>query len=440
MRSRPGPNLLYAVAAIAVIAAGAFGWPGLAWLLPFFLAALVPPAAWEFRRSRAELAGLLVERRLPDQVGRGRAFAVTLELTGLPREPRRLTLREFVPTDAEPRAWSEEIEARGEARIARARSFQIGRRGRHEFGPAWVRLAGPLGLFEAQRLAAPVQAIKVLPESIASREELTKTVATRIQELERLAKTRRRGEGIEFESLAEFRVGDDPRRIDWRSSARLRRPVVRRYQIEQHRDVVLLIDCGRLMGAATGGGTKLDRAIDSALVLAAVALGHGDRCGLGIFDYEVLGFLPPGMGPETFRHLVEHLHDLQSRWRETDFGTMFATLERKQPKRSLVVVLSDLVDEETSGRFRASLARLARRHVVVFVALQTPYLKELARAPLTTAEDLSRHAVAFRLLRQRQRAIHSVRRSGVDVLDVLPTELTVPLINRFVELRERNVL
>jgi uncharacterized protein (DUF58 family) len=246
--------------------------------------------------------------------------------------------------------------------------------------------------------------------------------------------------GIEFESLAEYRLGDDPRRIDWRATARHCRPIVRRFQVEQHRDLMLVVDCGRLMGADVEKGTKLDCAVDAALMLGRLALESGDRCGLGVFDDRVLGYLPPVSGRHAMRTLTGCVYNLQSHWRESDFSLMFSALQTRQRKRSLVVILSDIVDAQTSGRFRSSLATLAHRHVVVFAALRTPLLASLVRAPVDTLLDGFRKTVAFRVLREREKAVHSIRRSGVHVLDVEPTELTVPLINQFVALRQQNIL
>ena len=119
---------------------------------------------------------------------------------------------------------------------------------------------------------------------------------------------------------------------------------------------------------------------------------------------------------------------------------MFATLQSRQTKRSLVVILSDIVDVETSTRFRTSLATLSRRHVVLFAGLRTPLLRQIIAEPVATLLDGSRKAVTFRILRERDEALRSLKRSGVQVLDVEPSRLTVPLLNRFIELRQRDVL
>src|SRR5262249_12831294 len=189
-----------------------------------------------------------------------------------------------------------------------------------------------------------------------------------------------------------------------------------------------------------GRGSKLYCAVDSALMLCRTALESGDRCGLALFADRVLGYQPPLSGPRSLRSLVDWVYNVQTHWVESDFGLMFATLQARQTKRSLVVVISDIVDAETSTRFRASLATLSQRHVVLFAGLRTPLLRQIVQEPVATLLDGSRKAVTFRILRERDEAFRSLRHSGVQILDVEPSRLTVPLLNRFIELRQRNLL
>jgi uncharacterized protein (DUF58 family) len=303
-----------------------------------------------------------------------------------------------------------------------------------------LRLSGRFGLLEGQQSLPCTGRVKVLPEGFSSREGLKPDERAEMMLLDKASRVRQSGVGTEFEMLSEYRSGDDPRRIDWKTSARCRRPVIRRFQVERHRDVMIVIDCGRLMGADAERGTKLDCAVDAALMLCRIALESGDRCGLALFDDQVLGYLPPVSGTRALRGLADAIYNVQSRWRESDFGLMFSTLQSRQAKRSLVVVLSDIVDVETSRRFRTSLATLSRRHIVLFAGLQTPLLRQIVAAPVATLLDGSRKAVTFRILRDREEALSSLRRSGVQVLDVEPSRLTVPLINRFIDLRRHNVL
>jgi len=295
-------------------------------------------------------------------------------------------------------------------------------------------------MLEGQKSFACQESIKVLPETYVSKEGLSEDQRAQLLMLDKITRARQHGAGTEFESLSEYRHGDDPRRIDWRTTARLGHPIVRRYQIERHRDVMILVDCGRLMGALTETGSKLDCAIDSTLMLAEVALKHGDRCGVGFFDDRVRGYRAPLSGVSSVRTLAESIYNLQSQWRESDFGAMFAELQLHQTRRSLIVLLSDIVDVDTTSRFRTSLARLAKNHVLLFAALRTPLLEQVVHRQVSSLLHGSRQAVAFELLKQRQKALHTLRHSGVHVLDVEPSELTIPLINEFIDLRSQNLL
>lgn len=440
MNVRPAPRLLWSVAAAGALSPLAFMWPAILWLMAVIGIGLLAAAVADYRALQPMLDGLRISRRLPVHAPRGFPFTseVTLHNEGLRKVVA--TLRDVVPADAiEGPTFVPLRLASGESETVVAR-LTIPIRGRHKIGPAWARVAGPLGMLERQRCFDSTGIVKVLPETYASRETLSEDQRARLLQLDKLTKARSHGAGSEFESLAEYRPGDDPRRIDWRTTARIRRPVIRRYEVERHRDVVIAVDCGRLMGASVGNGTKLDCAIDSALMLARVALQTGDRCGMAVFDNAVRGYLAPVAGVSSLGPLAEQVFDLSSKMRESDFGAMFADLQLRQPRRSLVVVISDLVDAETSERMRSSLSRLAQRHVVLLAALQTPLLAQSLRGEVNTMLDAARKGVAFRLLRQRQRALHSIRRAGIHVLDVQPGDLTIPLINQFIDLRSQDLL
>lgn len=446
---RPGPNLLLIIGAIGALSAVylLFNWRPLLWVITGLTVATTIVSIFEGRRLLARLKHLRVKRAMPTVVGRNLPFTVAWRLAydaaaGADRPARiRGELRDVAPAQAEPRYMVPEfrlVPGEGESQIAQ--SFRIPIRGRHTFGPLWIRLLGDLGLVEVQRSIDSTDSIKVLPEKFASRDELLKDEGAEQMLLDKNIRTRYFGAGTEFESLVEFRDGDDPRRIDWRATARLPYPVVRRFQIERHRDVMIVVDCGRLMGTEVDAGTKLDCAIDAGLILARTALQSGDRCGFAVYDNELRGYLQPVSGVPSLQALSETVYAVKSEFRESDFGPMFAALQMRQTKRSLLIIISDIVDVETSAHFRASMARLSKRHVVLFAALRTPMLDRIVREPVDSFLDASRKAVAFRIARERALVIQSLRHAGIYVLDVEPSKLTVPLVNRFVELRAKNVL
>ncbi|MBL8851977.1 MAG: DUF58 domain-containing protein [Planctomycetaceae bacterium] len=436
---RPGVNLIRAALVIAGTSVLGLWFPIAATALVLLLScgALVL-CALDFAALRRSFGTVAFQRRHPQVVGRNLPFEVEWTITGAEPLPAG-ALRDESPTNAAQRFVFLPF-ANGHRTLKLAELQRLPTRGVHTLGPAWLRLTGPAACLEAQRQIGPTSDVKVLPEQYASRDELIKLTGDEIALLDKQVFTRQKGAGTEFESLSEYRQGDDPRRIDWRTSARQGRPIVRRYQIERHRDVMIVIDCGRLMGTQTERGSKLDCAVDAGLLLGRVALQGGDRCGLALYDSEVRGYLPPIAGASSINALAECVYAAQIVWRESDFAPMFAALQRRQAKRSLLVIISDLVDAETSQYLRASLLRLQQRHVVLFAALRTSLLDRVIEEPVSTMLDGSRKAVTYRLMREREQALHTLHRAGVFVLDVEPTQLAAPLVNAFIGLRQRNLL
>ncbi len=437
---RPGKRLITIGAALSGLSLLAFLWGPVLWIAGLALAALAWGAWRDAQVADAALQRLTVSRSLPRIVGRNLPFQDILTLRN--DGPGVVTgeVRDVFPAECLPRRAASEftLEPGQERRLVTP--CRIPRRGKHSFGPIWLRAAGPQGLMEVQRAVDTPGEIKVLPETFASREELQKDLGAQVLLLDKIARARQLGAGTEFVSLDEYRQGDDPRRIDWRSTARQGFPIVRRYQVERHRDVLILIDSGRLMGATTPRGSKLDCAVDAALNLARVALQSGDRCGIGVFDSSLRGYLAPIAGSKSLGNLVDCVYDLQTQWQETDFTRLFAEVQRRQSKRTFLVILSDLGDAETSRSHCAALARLNRRHLVLFAALRTPLLNRVVHSETTSVLDGAKQAVALGLLRDRGRALHTLRHGGVHVLDVEPQQLTLPLINQFIDLRQRNQL
>jgi uncharacterized protein (DUF58 family) len=438
--SRPGKNLLRATGVLAAFSVLTFFWWPIVMVLIAALAALVVAAFAERRWLKGMLANVRVERSLPQVIGRNVDFHARLNITNGNPSPLHGEFRDELPPPTVPSLAMREVSIGANQTSLMESIFRIPQRGRHTFGPVWIRIQGPWGLVESQQPYDCPGSIKVLPETFASRDRLEKDVGAEVRLLDQLQRSRQHGAGTEFQSLQPFRLGDDPRRIDWRATARQRSLVVRHFQVERHRDVMIIIDGGRLMGAEVGRGSKLDCAVDSALNLARVVLQSGDRCGVAAYDRQVLGFLPPLAGANALRSLAECVYDLQTKWHESDFTSILAELRHRQAKRTFLIFLSDLGDAETSQRTCASLIQLQRQHLVLFAALRTPLLGKIVREPIGAPQDASRKVVALRLLRDRRRALHMLSHNGVHVVDVEPTQLTAPLVNQFIELRQRNLL
>jgi uncharacterized protein (DUF58 family) len=248
------------------------------------------------------------------------------------------------------------------------------------------------------------------------------------------------GDGSEFDALREYVPGMDHRAIDWKSSARHRKLLCTEFRAERNHQVVFAVDTGHLMSEPVGGVPKVDHAINAALLLAYVALRTGDRVGLYGFDEKVRGYSEPQGGAGGFLRLQAASADLEYTTSETNFTLGLAELSLRLRRRSLVVLLTDFVDTVTAELMLENLDRLARRHLVVFVTLRDPGLDAVAAAPPRSSADLYRAVVAHDLVREREVVLRRLRRMGVASIDSAPALVSTQLVNRYLEIKRREMI
>ena len=329
-------------------------------------------------------------------------------------------------------------------RAERVVSFSITGRDRGDFplGPVVVRVRGPLGLVTRTMRLPSTDRITIVP-SVArlGRYELL-ALQYRLREVGSRT-LRRRGEGTSFAGLRDYVVGDDPRLIDWKATARRRHPVTREFSIEQGQTLMILVDAGRLMTQLAGPLPRFEYALSSALILANVASRSGDNVGLLVFDDQIRAYVPPGRGPSTLRHIRDALVPVQPTLVEPDYAAAFRTLADRHRRRSLLVLFTDVIDVRASRALIAHTARGARTHLPLVVALRNDAVLAAASPTATartTTDSLYESAAAEELLSARDEALERMRRSGVNVLDVAPTAMTAGVVNRYLELKGRGAI
>ena len=245
------------------------------------------------------------------------------------------------------------------------------------------------------------------------------------------------GDGSEFDSLREFLPGMDRRTIDWKASARHTRLLSREFRAERNHQIIIAADTGRLMAEPLDGVPRLDHAIHAALLMAWVSLRHGDRVGLYAFDDAPRGYAPPRSGRGAFGGLLSLCAGMAYRESETNFTLGLTHLMTRLKRRSLVVVLTDFADTVTAELMVDNLGRLARRHLVMFVALDDPLLRSLSDGTLSEMADVERAVVAESLRSDREVVLARLRRMGVLVVDALPGRVGPALVNRYLDIARR---
>lgn len=403
--------------------------------------AIVLLALLDGRRARLPSA----VRKAPAVLSLGEEGEVAIELTN--RSPRDVEVRladdvgaALVRAELDGRGGREEVvrvsvPAGGVAR----RSYRVRphTRGFLALGAIHVRVLGPWGLAWRQGKTACADTIRVQPGIREFRKQASHAVRRPLAELGR-RRIRRKGEGREFESLRDYARGDDPRALDWKASAKRGRLTVRTYQAERHQNVVLAIDAGRHMREQALGRERADFALAAALLLASRARAYGDRIGLLVFDEEVRHVSP--LRRPNPAQLAEILAGVRTRLVEPNYPAALATLARTFRKRSLLVLFCDVIDKTVSRALVGSLARAARVHLPLAVAIRNPELAAAARAPALDERSAFHRAAAEELVQARAAALAAMRRSGILVVDAHPSDALARSLDMYVEIRERGLL
>ncbi|HEX8203780.1 MAG TPA: DUF58 domain-containing protein [Isosphaeraceae bacterium] len=314
------------------------------------------------------------------------------------------------------------------------------RRGSYRFRRVYVLSASRLGLWR-RTLRLPCEtAVRVYPDV---RQIARYTLLARRDKLSALGvrRSRRLGTDNEFERLRDYTEGDEPRHMDWRATAPRRKLTVRAHQANQSQRVIFLIDCGRMMAGDTGAGlSPLDHAFNAMLMLAHVALLRGDQVGLMAYADRIRAYVPPAGGPRRITRLVHSVHNLFPELVESRHDRAFVELERRCRKRSLVVTMTNIFDDVGAQQVGDHLKNVLGRHLPLGVFLRDGDIFALADSDASAGPGLYRAAAAAAMLTWRERILAGLRRQGVLTLDVLPDELTAPLVNRYLEIKARHLL
>lgn len=314
------------------------------------------------------------------------------------------------------------------------------RRGDYTFGDVALRYGGVLGLVDRQIRVAAAAGVKVYPDVRDTRRY--DVLLRRNAAIENgLRRTRQAGAGSDFARLREYTTDDEFRRINWKATARRGVPIATEFDIERSRHILTVIDTGRLMAAPVGGAlTRLDHAVNAALLLAYVALQSGDHAGALTFADEVGMFLAPRRGRPQFTRLLDALYNVQPAPVEADSGRALAYLERMHRRRSLVVIFTEVVTLDAARPLIAQIGLLARRHVPLCVVLADPETTRLAATPPTSSTALYERTVADRLLDERRTILDTMRRGGALTLDVPADRVGPEVIDTYRALKRRGAL
>ncbi|WP_321471875.1 DUF58 domain-containing protein [uncultured Paludibaculum sp.] len=424
--------------------APAWRWPGAVAGLWVWDALIL--AAWLYDLLRLPAPGQLRLTRAWDGplfLGRGTRVTVTLQNTSACAI--RVRLVDVVPPGLADDVVKLLLDV-GPAGSASSEYGVIGRvRGDLAVGDLFLRYQSPLGLAERWAVAPLAQSVRVLPDLPQARTDALAVAHHKQAEIEQ-RRRQLRGLGREFETLREYRQGDDLRDICWTATARRHHLVTRTYTAERSQTLWLVVDAGRLSRTLVEQPgtslrlTKLDYAGNAALTLAVLASQCGDKVGLLAYGRAVQQSIAPGRGPLHLRALVESIAGVRAEALEAQHARAARALLKAQSRRALVVWITDFAETPGTPDVIEHAVQLSSRHLVVFAALSQPDLAAVAARTPQSKEEMYRHAAALEIVQRREVMMRSLRQQGILALDLHPDNLSTSLLNEYLRVKDRSLL
>ena len=427
----PSSRLLWAVVLLAAISIAVSIYPQ--FQLPWVLgAAGLVCLAMIDAFAGLRLPPPVLVRQVPGSLALGVRAEVRMRVANAAAMRVRLELHDHHPPSFEAQGLPRHLELERAQWTELAYHVRPVARGESEFGAAEMRLHSPLGLWLVKKHSGNPSRVRVYPNFRALAKYTLLATDNRLSQIGVL-QVRRRGEGTEFHQLREYRQGDSQRAIDWKATSRTARLIAREYEEEKDQRVLLVVDCGRRMASKDDDLSHFDHALNAALLLAHVALRQGDAVGLmtmaGIDRY-----VEPRKSVAAVNAILNRVYDIEPTLSVPDYDLAARDVMRRVRRRSLVIVLTNLRDEDDETLLPA-LKLLRTRHLVVLASLREAIISRALSARVDSFDRAVTHAAAADYLAARERSFRRIGAAGAVCLDVEPERLAISLVNRYLELK-----
>lgn len=436
MKLIPSARLVIAAAlwAAAGIVVAFFPSLTVAWLaIGALLLAVALADALLLSRSPRPFAERVVAHSMP--IGQWREVAVRVHNTGRYRVTYELF--DHFPSALSAEGLPRALSADGNAWTQVKYRVRARERGNHQFAAVQLRQRSSSGLWQLSIMTGEPSTIRVYPNFAALSKYALFATDNRLSDIGVLRK-QRRGEGMDFDQLREYQEGDSLRKIDWKASQRVQKLISREYQDERDQQVMFMVDCSRRMRAHDDDYSHFDHALDAVLLLAYVSLRQGDAVGLMTMSGEQR-FLAPRKSARTVNRLLNAVYDLQPGLQTVDYYNAALAVSKRLRKRALIVIVSNLRDEDDDSLLPA-LALLRRRHLVLFANLKERALDDALTAPVVSLDSALVQLAAADYSQRRKSTFDRIKSTRALTLDVPPEALPTALVNRYLEAKAGGVL
>ena len=433
------------IASVAILAAlvfiNAFSAHYFHWSLStatelWLLGASLVLAALDFLLSR-NLAPIILERHLPGNLAVNKWTPVKLCISHHFSTPTEIHIFDGVDATVETENLPLRIELQPHQTSTIEYHLRPLVRGALRLNKAHIEFNSPFRLWNIRYWSGTETQAKVYPDFVAIANYAILATENHTSQMG-IRKKQRRGEGMEFHQLREYRQGDSLRQLDWKATSRRQKLIARDYQDERDQQIVLMIDSGRRMRAKDDGLNHFDHALNALLLVSYIALRQGDNVSLMSFGNDHR-WIPPQKGVERVKVLLNGIYDLHASQSTADYITAAQKLSTLQPKRSLVVLVTNSRDED-NHELMLAIKLLQKRHLVLVANIRELVLDQLADTPVRTLNDAFNYTGVKHFLHERKEAHQKLANAGVYTLDCTANELAVKVANAYLEIKSTGVL
>ena len=423
---------------------------GLVWLVPIFINRrfayamllwdLLVLLGWAADLVSLPKPGLLqVQRIWHSPLSLATETQVEISISSKAKATLHVELRDDVPSELNHRPGQTRFMIPPSGQSSGTYTVKPRKRGEAIVGQVYLQYQTSMRLAERWAAADLKQKVVVYPDLREARRQAMFLMQSRQFDLEKRL-SRSRGAGHSFESLREYREGDDFSDICWTATARRGKLVTRLYELEKSQTIWLVLDTGRLMRTYVASLSKLDYAISAGLALAQVALLTGDRVGLLAYARSIQSRVPPERGTAQLRQVLEALALVREDVSEADHLQAASRLMRDQKRRSMVVWITDLAETAMTPEVIEAASTLVSRHLVLFVVIGQPDLRMAAvRSPQNVAE-MYEVSAAQEILHRRELLLARLRERGALAVEAESADLAPLLVNSYLEVKQKSLL
>ena len=432
----PTPRLIVLLGASFALGVLAVFWPGT--LVAWRIASGVLAAAAAIDAFLAWRAHTLeADRTTPGSLALGAWHRIHVRVRNASRVPLALALYDHHPPNCEVRGLPQRLRVQGRGWAEVEYELKPLVRGELDFGSVEMRVRSLLGLWERRARRGAATRIRVYPNFAALSKYALLATDQRLSQIGVLQRPRR-GEGLEFHQLREYREGDMQRQVDWKATSRSGKLISREYQDERDQQIMFLIDCGRRLSAHDDALSHFDHVLNAVLLLAYVSVRQGDAAGFLTMSGHTR-FMAPRKSAATVTAMLNQLYDLQPTLVTSDYHAAAVDLMLRLRKRALIVIVSNLRDED-EDTLTPALRLLSRRHLVLFASLRESILSRALKTRVDTHDRALTYAATAEYLRARELTFRKLGRGGTQCLDVEPADLPIALVNRYLDIKRARLL